>query len=153
MSSVNKAIVVGNVGADPEVRYTSSGAAICSLSVATSYKPKDRDEETEWHRCTLFDRTAEIAGEYIRKGSKVYIEGRLRTRKWEDKDGITRYTTEILCERLVMLGDRAEKSERSERTRPERSARDERPRERPTKPAPRDKGESGFDDMDDDAPF
>lgn len=148
MSTVNKAIVIGNIGQDPEVRYSSSGDAMCSLSVATSYKAKDKDEETEWHRVSLFGRTAEVAGEYLRKGSKVYIEGRLRTRKYKDKEGNDRSITEILCDRLVMLGERQAEGE-SRRPAPERAP------HRPSPPAPRraPAPPTGFDDMDDDVPF
>src|SRR5690625_1793816 len=99
--SVNKAIIIGHLGAAPEVRYSAEGAAITNISVATSFNWRDRNtgerrEETEWHRVVLFGRQAEVAGEYLQKGSQVYIEGRLRTRKWSDKNGIERYTTEIV---------------------------------------------------------
>jgi single-strand DNA-binding protein len=111
MASVNKVIIVGNLGRDPEVRYTPSGAAICSLAVATSRSWKDKNtgeraEETEWHRVTLFDRLAEIAGEYLKKGRPVYIEGRLKTRKYIDKDGIEKYATDILAAEMQLLGGR-----------------------------------------------
>ena len=110
MASVNKVIIVGNLGQDPEVRYTASGSAVCNLSVATTYSTKDqsgeRKEETEWHRVTLFNRLAEVAGEYLRKGRSVYIEGRLRTRKWQDQNGQDRYTTEIVADQMQMLGGR-----------------------------------------------
>lgn len=110
MASVNKVIIVGNLGQDPEVRYTASGAAVCNLSVATTYSAKDqsgeRKEETEWHRVTLFNRLAEVAGEYLKKGRSVYIEGRLRTRKWQDQNGQDRYTTEIIADQMQMLGGR-----------------------------------------------
>ena len=100
MASVNKVIIIGNLGKDPEVRYLPSGSAICNITVATSRQWKDktsgeRQEETEWHRITFFDRMAEIAGEYLKKGRSVYVEGRLQTRKWQDKDGKDRFTTEI----------------------------------------------------------
>ena len=108
MASVNKVIIVGNLGRDPEARYSSNGAAICSISVATTYKTKQQDgsykEETEWHRVVMFNRLAEIAGEYLRKGKPVYIEGRLRTRKWQGQDGQDRYTTEIIADQMQMLG-------------------------------------------------
>jgi single-strand DNA-binding protein len=108
---VNKVILVGNLGNDPEVRYTATGDAIATLSVATSEGWKDKQtgeqqERTEWHRVVMFKRLAEIAGEYLRKGSKVYIEGRLRTRKWQDQNGQDRYTTEINADEMQML-DRA----------------------------------------------
>lgn len=102
MASVNKAIVLGNIGRDPEVRYSASGSAVCNLSIATTRKWKSKDgeaqEETEWHRGVFYDRLAEVADEYLGKGSAVYVEGRLKTRKWQDKDGIDRYTTEIVGE-------------------------------------------------------
>lgn len=111
MASVNKVIVLGNLGRDPEVRYAPSGTAICNLSVATSrsWKNKttgEREEETEWHRVVLYDRLAEIAGEFAAKGKPIYIEGRLKTRKWTDKDGVEKYTTEIVGESLQLLGGR-----------------------------------------------
>lgn len=111
MSSVNMVVIIGNSGRDPELRYTQSGAAVCSLSVATSRQWKDkasgeRQEETEWHRVVLYDRLAEIAGEYVKKGRPVYVRGRLKTRKWADKDGVERYTTEIIADELQLLGGR-----------------------------------------------
>lgn len=111
MRGVNKVILVGTMGSDPEVRYTTSGDAVASLSVATSESWTDkstgqRQERTEWHRVTLYRRLAEIAGEYLKKGSKVYFEGSLRTRKWQDKNtGQDRYTTEIIGNDMQMLGD------------------------------------------------
>ena len=97
---VNKVILIGNLGADPDVRYMQSGDAVCNLSIATSESWKDKQtgeakERTEWHRCVFFGKLAEIAKEYLRKGSKIYVEGQLRTRKWTDKDGVDRYTTEV----------------------------------------------------------
>lgn len=108
---INKVIIVGNVGNDPEVRYMPNGSAVASISVATteSWKSKDtgdRQERTEWHRIVLFNRLGEIAGEYLRKGAKVYIEGSLRTRKWQDKNGQDRYTTEIVANEMQMLDSR-----------------------------------------------
>ena len=114
---VNKAILIGNLGQDPEIRYTHSGAAVASFSLATTQKWKDKEgqqqEETEWHRITAWSRLAEICGEYLQKGSKVYIEGRLQTRKWQDKDGNDRYTTEIVAQEMKMLSGRNEKPEGS----------------------------------------
>ena len=108
MASVNKVIVLGNLGRDPEMRYTADGKAIATLNIATSESFKDKDgnkkENTEWHRVVLFGRTAEVAGEYLRKGSTAYIEGRLQTRKWTDKEGQERYTTEIVGDRLQLIG-------------------------------------------------
>ncbi len=107
MASVNKVILVGNLGADPEVRYTSAGDPVCTLSVATSEKFKNRNGElqttTEWHKVVLFRRLAEIANQYLRKGSSAYFEGQLKTRKWTDKTGLDRYTTEIEVSEMQML--------------------------------------------------
>jgi single-strand DNA-binding protein len=112
MASVNKCIIVGNLGRDPEIRYLPSGDAITNIAVATSFKSKDRNtgeakEQTEWHRIAFFGRLAEIAGQYLKKGSSVYVEGRLQTRKYTDKDGIERYATDIIAETMQMLGNRA----------------------------------------------
>jgi single-strand DNA-binding protein len=109
MASVNKVILVGNLGQEIELRYTPGGDAVCNLSLATtdSWKDKatgERKELTEWHRVSMFGKLAEIAGQYLRKGSQVYIEGSLRTRKWTDKEGVERYTTEIRCDEMKMLG-------------------------------------------------
>jgi single-strand DNA-binding protein len=169
MASVNKVIVLGNLGRDPEVRYTANGAAICNVGVATSRQWKDKtsgekQEETEWHRVVFYDRLAEIAGEYLKKGSSVYVEGRLKTRKWTDKDGVEKYTTEIVASEMQLLGGRAgagggagggddmgggeQREARAPRAAaPARSA----PAARPA-PAP-SKSSTGFDDMDDDIPF
>ena len=112
MASVNKCIIVGNLGRDPEIRYLPSGDAITNIAVATSFKSKDRNtgeakEQTEWHRIAFFGRLAEIAGQYLKKGSSVYVEGRLQTRKYTDKDGFERYATDIIAETMQMLGSRA----------------------------------------------
>lgn len=111
MASVNKVILVGNLGRDPEVRYTASGDAICNLSVATTDNWRDkatgeRKEMTEWHRVSFFGKTAEVCGQYLKKGSQIYVEGSLRTRKWTDKDGQEKYTTEIRGDAMQMLGGR-----------------------------------------------
>ena len=141
MASVNKAIIVGNIGRDPEVRYAPSGTAVCNLSVATTraWKTKDgeKQEETEWHRVVFYDRLAEVADEYLGKGSAVYVEGRLKTRKWQDKDGIDRYTTEIVGEHMQMLGGRD-----SAQT-----------AQKPAAQKPAAKKADSFDSMDDDIPF
>jgi single-strand DNA-binding protein len=165
MASVNKVIVLGNLGKDPEVRYTPNGNAVCNLRIATTRNWKDKStgdkvEETEWHSVVLYDRQAEIAGEYLRKGRSVYIEGRLKTRKWQDKEGADRYTTEIVADSMQLLGGRddsgggggggggdTERGERGERS--ERPAPAARPA--PTKPAA--KTSTSFDNMDDDIPF
>jgi single-strand DNA-binding protein len=110
MASVNKVILVGNLGRDPETRYTTNGDAVTNIRVATTDTWKDKNgekqEKTEWHTVVFFGRQAEIAGEYLKKGRQVYIEGRLQTRKWQDKEGQDRYTTEIVADRMQMLGSR-----------------------------------------------
>lgn len=163
MASVNKVIIVGNLGRDPEVRYTPSGSAVCNVSVASTrnWKNKEtgeRQEETEWHRVVFYDRLAEIAGEYLKKGRSVYVEGRLKTRKWQDKDGKDQYTTEIIAQEMQMLGGREGGSASEERGEdygggaPQRSAPAARPaasKPAASKPA----SATGFDNMDDDIPF
>jgi single-strand DNA-binding protein len=111
MASVNKVIVVGNLGKDPETRYSPNGGAICNVRIATTRNWKDKatgekKEETEWHSVVFYDRLAEIAGEYLKKGRSVYVEGRLKTRKWQDKEGQDRYTTEIIAQEMQLLGSR-----------------------------------------------
>jgi len=171
MASVNKVIVLGNLGRDPEVRYTPSGAAVCNLRIATTRNWKSKDsgekmEETEWHSVVLYDRQAEIAGEYLKKGRPVYIEGRLKTRKWQDKEGVDRYTTEIVADSMQLLGGRDDAggggrasggddegggySERS--APPQRSAPAPRQQAPAQRPAPK-AASTGFDNMDDDIPF
>jgi single-strand DNA-binding protein len=111
MASVNKVILIGNLGKDPDVRYMPSGDAITNITLATTDTWKDKNgekqERTEWHRVAFFGKLAEIAGEYLKKGSQIYVEGRLQTRKWQDKDGQDRYTTEIVADRMQMLGGRS----------------------------------------------
>lgn len=111
MASVNKVIIMGNLGKDPETRFMPSGGAICNVRIATTRSWKDkasgeRKEETEWHSVVFYDRLAEIAGEYLKKGRPVYVEGRLKTRKWQDKDGQDRYTTEVIATEMQLLGSR-----------------------------------------------
>lgn len=118
MSSVNRVIIVGNLGKDPEIRYTSAGKPIANLTVATSDSWKDKNtgekqEKTEWHKVTFFDKLAEIVGQYLKKGSKIYLEGKLQTRKWQDKDGQDRYTTEIVGSEMKMLSGKGEGESRS----------------------------------------
>ncbi len=113
MASLNKVMLIGNLGKDPEVRYTASGQAMASFPLATSEKYKNKqsgemEEKTEWHRITLWGKTAEIAGEYLSKGKTVYIEGRLQTRKWTDRDGNDKYTTEVVGDRMQMLGGKGD---------------------------------------------
>jgi single-strand DNA-binding protein len=126
MSSVNKVILIGNLGRDPEVRYATSGTAIANVTIATSRQWKDKtsgekQEETEWHRVVFYDRLAEIAGEYLTKGKSVYVEGRLKTRKWTDKDGVEKYTTEIVADQMQMLGGKGDAPQRDTRTQGERN--------------------------------
>ena len=160
MASINKVILIGNLGRDPEVRYTPSGAAVCNVTVATSRNWKDKNsgekvEETEWHRVVFYDRLAEIAGEYLKQGRSVYVEGRLKTRKWQDKEGKDNYTTEIVADNMQMLGSREGMGGGDEGG--SRSDSSSRPAQRPAanKPAasPTSKSSTGFDDMDDDIPF
>jgi single-strand DNA-binding protein len=121
---INKVIIVGFLGKDPEVRYSAQGQAVASVSLATSEVWKDKDsgekiERTEWHRAVLFGKLAEVAAEYLQKGSQVYMEGRLQTRKWQDRDGSDRYTTEIVVNEMQMLGSRSSSSNSSETSRPQ----------------------------------
>lgn len=126
MSSVNKVFLLGNLGRDPETRYTADGAAVTNFSMATTRKWKDASgqlkEETEWSRCCAFGRLAEVAGEYLKKGAKVHVEGRLRTREWE-KDGVKHYTTEIVIEQLTMLDSRRDSDSSAPRAQAQRPAR------------------------------
>ena len=114
MASINKVILIGNLGRDPEVRYTKGGNAVANLNLATNEvwndKSGQRQERTEWHRVVVWGKQAEIAREYLSKGRQIYVEGSLQTRQWDDKDGQKRYTTEIRCQRFVMLGGRGESS-------------------------------------------
>ena len=175
MASINKVILIGNLGRDPEVRYTPNGSAICNVSVATTRNWKDKTsgdkvEETEWHRVVCYDRLAEIAGEYLKKGRPVYVEGRLKTRKWQDKDGKDVYTTEVIADNMQLLGgregtgggdsgddqggDRSDRGDRGEgRSESRAPARSAAPAPRPAPPKPAPKAATGFDDMDDDIPF
>jgi single-strand DNA-binding protein len=169
MASVNKVIIVGNLGRDPETRYMPSGDAMTNIAVATTDKWKDKTsgeqkEATEWHRIAFFGKLAEIAGQYLKKGSQVYIEGKLRTRKWTDKEGVEKYTTEIIADTMQMLGSRqgmggapmdegygnnatggsAQPPASRQAASPSGTAGSSRPA---SKPAP------NFSDMDDDIPF
>src|SRR6266852_2693022 len=154
MASVNKVIIVGNLGADPETRFLPSGEAVANIRVATTDRWKDKasgemKEATEWHRISFFGRLAEIAGEYLKKGSQVYVEGSLRTRKWKDKEGQERTTTEIVADRMQMLGSRQGSGDAGGR---ERSSEAKEPV--PAGEAVLAKKPAGkFDDMDDDIPF
>ena len=153
MASVNKVILIGNLGRDPETRYMPEGGAITNISIATTDKWKDKNgemqEKTEWHRIAFFGKLAEIAGEYLKKGSQVYVEGRLQTRKWQDKDGQDKYMTEIIADRMQMLGSRQGSGDRAAAGAP---AGDRAGGGAPSKPAP-SKGGGKFDDFEDDIPF
>jgi single-strand DNA-binding protein len=152
MASVNKVILIGNLGRDPETRYLPNGDAVTNISIATTETWKDKNgekqEKTEWHRVALYRRLAEIAGEYLKKGSQVFIEGRLETRKWTDKEGKERYTTEIIAGEMKMLGSRGGAGEPTDRD----SARDSAREPAPKTPAGAKKT-GGVDDLDDDIPF
>ena len=154
MASVNKVMLIGNLGRDPETRYAPSGGAICNVSIATTRNWKDKNsgekrEETEWHRVVFYDRLAEIAGEYLKKGRSVYVEGRLQTRKWQDKDGQDKYTTEIIADRMQMLGSRQGMGGGEREVGGEREA-GARPAAKPAAGKP---AGSKFDDFEDDIPF
>ena len=164
MASVNKVIVVGNLGRDPEMRSFPSGDQVANVTIATTDKWKDKQtgemkEATEWHRVVFNGRLAEIVGQYLRKGSQVYVEGSLRTRKWTDKDGIEKYTTEIRADQMQMLGSRQGMGggddgggggyEAPRQSAPARAPAAASPRQAPAA----SKAASGFDDMDDDIPF
>ena len=146
MASVNKVILVGNLGADPETRYMPNGDAVANIRLATTESWKDKAsgekrEITEWHRVVFYRKLAEIAGQYLKKGSAVYVEGRIRTRKWQDKEGQERYTTEIEANEMQMLGGKSDRSESA-----------------PSQPKPQQRNAQGaqggaFDDMSDDIPF
>jgi len=154
MASVNKVIIVGNIGRDPEVKYLPSGDGVANISVATTDRWKDKatgemKEATEWHRVNFFGKTAEIAGQYLKKGSQVYIEGSLRTRKYTDKDGVEKYATEIKGDTMQMLGSRDTGGAAPGQRQAPAAAPASRPAPAPAaRPAP-----GGFDDMDDDIPF
>ena len=164
MASVNKVILVGNLGRDPDMRYLPSGEAVANLAIATTDKYKDKSgqmvEATEWHRVSFFGRTAEVCGQYLKKGSQVYVEGSIRTRKYTDKEGIEKYATEIRGDRMQMLGSRSgggmadmddggyDQSVPQQRSQP----RSNQPAGKAPAAAQRP-ASSGFDDMDDDIPF
>ena len=152
--SVNKVILVGRLGKDPETRYMTSGEAVTNVSLATSenYKDKsgEKQERTEWHNLVFYRRLAEIAGEYLKKGSQIYVEGRIQTRKWQDKEGKDRYTTEIIVNEMKMLGSKSgggsfEVMDENQSSAPARSA----PAAKPVAAA----GKGNFDNFDDDIPF
>ena len=145
---VNKAIILGSLGQDPEIRHTASGAAVANISIATNEQWKDKEsgemqERTEWHRVVFFGRLAEIVGEYLHKGSQVYIEGRIQTRKWQDKEGNDRYTTEIVANEMQMLGSKSSGTTANF---------DQTPQHEKSAPAAASE-KSSNDDFDDDIPF
>lgn len=160
---INKVILVGNLGNDPETRYSQSGAAITNISVATSESWKDKQtgqpqERTEWHRVVFFNRLAEIAGEYLRKGSKVYVEGSLRTRKWQGQDGQDRYTTEVVASEMQMLDSRGQGGGMGDYNQGggggyQQNAPQQGGGAAPQQQAPAQPGPSDFGDFDDDIPF
>lgn len=159
MASVNKVIIVGNLGRDPETRYMPNGEAVTNIAVATTESWKDKNsgekkEMTEWHRITFYRKLAEIAGQYLKKGSQVYVEGKLQTRKWTDKENVERYTTEIIADSMQMLGSRqgmgggnAPSADEEYGSAPARQSSGGASRPAASKPAP------NFSDMDDDIPF
>jgi single-strand DNA-binding protein len=148
MASLNKIMLIGNLGRDPEIRYMPSGDAMANLNLATTDTWKDKtgekQERTEWHRIVMFGKQAEIAGEYLKKGSQVYIEGRLQTRKWTDKSNVERYTTEIVADRMQMLGGRSAGGGNYDSAESKETEYD-------STSSP--KSNTGFDDMEDDIPF
>lgn len=147
MASVNKVILIGNLGRDPEVRYMPNGEAVTNFSIATTENWKDKSgqkqEKTEWHNIVMYRKLAEIAGEYLEKGTPIYIEGKLQTRKWE-KDGVTRYSTEVIADKMQMLGSRGSDDEDDE---------DEDPPKQSAPKSAKQPASSGFDDFEDDIPF
>lgn len=156
MASVNKVILIGNLGQDPEVKYMPSGGAVANISIATTEAWKDKatgekKEKTEWHRVVFFNRLAEIVGEYLRKGSQVYIEGNLRTRKWQDQGGQDRYTTEIVAREMTMLGGKSGGSSDFQQNAPRQQQ-----SSAPAQNAPQQQQSAppqSFDNFDDDIPF
>jgi single-strand DNA-binding protein len=171
MASLNKVTLIGNLGRDPETRYTPDGAAITNMSIATTSSWKDKSsgekkEETEWHRLVFYNRLAEIAGEYLKKGSSIYVEGRLKTRKWQDKEGVEKTTTEIVVDQMQMLGGKSGMGGGGGGASSDDMGGDSGGGGYTSRPAPRAGGSTGggaavakkppaasFDDMDDDIPF
>lgn len=154
MSNLNKVLLLGRAGRDPEMRYAASGSAIVNLSIATSESWKDKAsgekrEATEWHNVVFYDRLAEIVGEYVKKGSLILVEGKLRTRKWQDKSGADRYTTEIHAKEMQLVGG---KPDRQDSAQHERST-ESKPSAPQKRQAPAQASNQSFDDLDDDIPF
>lgn len=151
MASVNKVILIGNLGKDPETRYMPNGDAVCNITVATTDTWKDKQtgekkEQTEWHRIVFFRKLAEIADQYLRKGAPVYIEGALKTRKWQDQSGQDRYTTEIVADTMQMLGGKRDGEQSAPRS-------ESAPAQNQQRSAPAQNSGGGFADMEDDIPF
>ncbi len=150
MASLNKVLLIGNLGADPETRYTASGDAVCNIRIATTDTWRDKAsgenrESTEWHKVVLYRRLGEIAGQYLKKGSSVYIEGRIKTRKWQNKDGQDQYTTEVEATELKMLGSKDNRQTQSENT--------FQPASRPRNAGQSNRPPANVADLDDDIPF
>lgn len=160
--SVNKVILIGRLGKDPETRYMPNGEAVTNATLATSENWKDKSgvkqEKTEWHNLVFYRRLAEVAGEYLKKGSMIYVEGKLQTRKWQDKEGKDRYTTDIIVNEMTMLGGKSTGGsfevveDEQQQSAPQRSAAPAAPRSAPPAAAPSSQGRS-FDNFDDDIPF
>lgn len=163
MASVNKVILIGNLGDDPTVRYMPNGDAVANISLATNERWKDKNgepqEKTEWHRVVVYGKLAEIVAEYLKKGSQAYFEGRIQTRKWTDKHGVEKYTTEIIATQMVMLGSKSDGKPAGEsRTSEERPPKDDAKEYAAAsgasgKRTPPPKGKTGFEDLEDDIPF
>lgn len=156
---LNKVMLIGNLGADPEMRYMPSGDPIATVRLATTRRWRDRNtnerrEETEWHRVVFFGQTAKVVGDYLRKGSQIYVEGRIRTQKWQGQDGQDRYTTEIVGETMNMLGSRSGGTANyADNNAPPASSYDNRPSSPAPAPAPAASAPPAYDDFDDDIPF
>lgn len=144
--SVNKAILIGRCGKDPEIRYMTNGEAVTNVSIATSENYKDKNgekvEKTEWHNLTFYKRLAEVVGEYVKKGSEIYVEGKIQTRKWQDKDGKDRYTTEIICHEMKMLGGKRDDKQQEDQHSADPMLNKAKPEQK-----------QNFDDFDSDIPF
>jgi len=159
MASVNKVILVGNCGRDPEIRYLPDGKAVCNISIATSSRRKDKQsgeiiEDTQWHRVTFYDRLAEIAGEYLQKGKPVYVEGRIKYGKFTNKDGVEQNSVDIIATEMQLLGGREDSGGNTQRQQaPRQAAPAPAARQGQTRGAPAGRSPSGFEDMDDDIPF
>lgn len=160
MSNLNKVQLIGRLGQDPEMRSTAAGDAVANISVATSESWKDKatgqkQERTEWHRCVAFQRTAEVIGEYLKKGSLVYLEGRIATRKWQDQSGQDRFTTEIKIDKMQMLDTRSDASQGQGQARPNQGQPQGQGQQRPAQAQPQAQAKppGSFDDFDSDIPF